>query len=29
MQVLDAAQQNMDRLANAAAGIGQNLDISA
>jgi hypothetical protein len=29
VQVLDAAQQNMDRLANVAAGIGQNVDISA
>lgn len=27
-QVLDAAQQNMNRLANVAAGVGQNLDIS-
>ena len=28
VQVLEAAQQNMDRLANVSAGIGQNLDIS-
>lgn len=28
VQVLEAAQQNMDKLANVAAGIGQNLDIS-
>ncbi len=27
-QLLDAAQQNMNRLANVAAGIGGNLDIS-
>jgi hypothetical protein len=27
-QVLDAAQQNMQRLTNAAAGVGQHLDIS-
>lgn len=27
-QVLDAAQQNLNRLANVAAGVGQNLDIS-
>ncbi len=27
-QIIDAAQQNMDRLANVAAGVGQNLDIS-
>lgn len=27
-QVLDAAQQNINRLANVAAGVGQNLDIS-
>jgi hypothetical protein len=27
-QVVDAAQQNMNRLANVAAGVGQNLDIS-
>jgi hypothetical protein len=26
--LLDAAQQNMDRLANVAAGIGGNLDVS-
>ena len=29
VQVIDAAQQNMDRLANVAAGIGGNLDVSA
>jgi hypothetical protein len=28
-QLVDAAQQNIDRLANVAAGIGANLDISA
>ena len=28
VQVLEAAQQNMDRLANVSAGIGQNVDIS-
>jgi hypothetical protein len=27
-QVLDAAQENISRLANVAAGVGQNLDIS-
>lgn len=27
-QVLDAAQQNLSQLANVAAGVGQNLDIS-
>jgi hypothetical protein len=27
-QLVDAAQQNIDRLANVAAGIGGNLDIS-
>jgi len=27
--VIDAAQQNMDRLANVAAGIGGNLDVTA
>jgi len=29
VQVLDAAQQNIQSLANVAAGIGQNLNISA
>jgi len=29
VQVIDAARQNMDRLANVAAGIGGNLDLSA
>jgi len=28
VQLLDAAQQNIANLANAAAGVGQNLDIS-
>jgi hypothetical protein len=28
VKVIEAAQQNMDRLANIAAGIGGNLDIS-
>jgi hypothetical protein len=28
VKLIDAAQQNMDRLANVAAGIGGNLDIS-
>ena len=28
VQVLDAAQENLNRLANVAAGIGGNLDIS-
>ncbi len=27
-QLLDAASQNFDQLANVAAGVGQNLDIS-
>jgi len=27
-QVLDAAAQNLNRLANVAAGVGQNVDIS-
>jgi hypothetical protein len=27
-QVIDAAQQNVDRLATVAAGVGQNVDIS-
>ena len=27
-QVLDAAQQNLNSLANVAAGVGQNLNIS-
>jgi hypothetical protein len=27
-QVLEAAQQNMQSLANVAAGVGQNLNIS-
>ena len=29
VKLVDAAQQNLDRLANVAAGIGGNLDISA
>ena len=28
VQVIDAAQENLNRLANVAAGIGGNLDIS-
>ena len=28
VQVLDAAQQNLNSLANVAAGVGQNLNIS-
>lgn len=28
IQVIEAAQQNIDKLANAAAGLGQNVDIS-
>jgi hypothetical protein len=28
VQVLEAAQQNLSQLANAASGLGQNLDIS-
>ena len=28
VQVIEAAQQNLDKLADAAAGLGQNLDIS-
>lgn len=28
VKLLDAAQENMDRLANVAAGIGTKLDIS-
>jgi anthranilate phosphoribosyltransferase len=28
VQVIDAAQQNMQSLANVAAGIGQNVNIS-
>jgi hypothetical protein len=28
IKVIEAAQQNMDRLANVAAGIGGNIDIS-
>ena len=29
VQVLDAAQQNLNSLANVAAGVGQNVNISA
>jgi len=29
VKLVDAAQQNFDRLANVAAGVGTNLDISA
>ena len=29
VQLLDAASQNLNRLANVAAGIGGNLDITA
>jgi hypothetical protein len=29
VKLIDAAQQNIDRLANVAAGIGGNLDVSA
>jgi hypothetical protein len=29
VQLIDAASQNLDRLANVAAGIGGNLDITA
>ena len=28
IQVIEAAQQNLNKLADAAAGLGQNLDIS-
>lgn len=28
VKLIEAAQQNLDRLANVAAGIGTNLDIS-
>jgi len=29
VKLIDAAQQNIDRLANVAAGIGTNLDVTA
>ena len=29
VQVIDAAQQNIQSLANVAAGVGQNVNISA
>ena len=28
VKVIEAAQQNMDTLANVAAGVGSNLDVS-
>jgi hypothetical protein len=28
-QLLEAAQQNLDRLANVASGVGANFDVSA
>ena len=28
VQIIDAAQQNMDSLANVSAGVGQNVNIS-
>jgi hypothetical protein len=28
MQIVEAAQTNMDKLANVAVGVGENLDIS-
>jgi hypothetical protein len=28
-RMVDAAQQNLDKLANVAAGVGTNLDVSA
>jgi hypothetical protein len=28
-KLVDAAQQNLDRLANVATGVGTNLDVSA
>ena len=28
-KLIDAAQQNLTKLANVAAGVGQNIDISA
>jgi len=28
VQIIDAAQQNMARLANVSAGVGQNVNIS-
>lgn len=28
VQLIEAAQQNLDKLGDAAAGLGQNLDIS-
>jgi hypothetical protein len=29
VKLIDAAQQNIDRLANVAAGIGTNVDVTA
>lgn len=29
LKVIEAAQQNIDKLANVATGVGQNVDISA
>jgi hypothetical protein len=29
VKLIDAAQQNLDRLANVSAGIGTNLDVTA
>jgi hypothetical protein len=29
VKLIDAAQQNIDRLANVASGIGTNLDVTA
>ena len=29
VKLIDAAQQNIDRLANVAAGVGTNLDVTA
>ena len=29
VKVIEAAQENLDRLSNVAAGVGQNLNISA
>ena len=29
LKMIEAAQQNMDRLANVAVGVGGNLDVSA
>jgi hypothetical protein len=29
VKLIDSAQQNLDRLANVADGVGQNLDVTA